>query len=305
MLQYTPIKEPDHLLNCCDPDPNPADSGSGDCSKDIWQTDKIKTDAKLKIATTVADMKQKEFTAISDWYDALKAWCNDWETADKYADTLCRNLELFSKHLCKVGEITEKTSTAIEILFCMIRELYTRVDLLKEKYDELYKCINCLKAPELSAGGVRACLDDYGVKLTAVIATRDDVIAKVIAALELAYELHDNISDQYGLVKILDYWKGIFKCGQEPGQQEESNNGEHEHHNNDHERCELLPYITFPIDQSKYFERLRKERDDTKRKFHDLKKESYEANEKKAAMQALSDGLNNAISSIANSGKCK
>ena len=300
MLTYKPIEDPNHLLTCCDPDPNPSNPGSGDCCYDFWQTDKTSTDAKLKVAIAIANMKSKHLTAITNWYDTLKGWCDDWESADKYADTLCRNLEIFCKHLFKVGEITEKTAAAIEILFCMVKELYTRVDLLKEKYDDINKCIKCLKTPQLESGNLSTCLADYGTKLAAVITTRDDIILKVINAIQLAYELHDNVSDKYGLITVLEYWKGIFKCCEEPADKE------HEEADCEGmEHCVLMPMITFPIDKSKYFVNLRKERDETKVKFQEAKKESYDANEKQNAMQALSDGLNNAITSVANSGKCK
>ncbi|HLK27330.1 MAG TPA: hypothetical protein VKT28_02025 [Puia sp.] len=300
-LPYKPVEHPEKFEQCCKPDPDP-NPGTGDCCQDVWQTDKTETDTKLQKITTRADHKQKELTSKTEWCTTLKRWCDDWEAVDKYADDLCRNLELFHKHLCKVGEITQKTSDAVIILFCMIKELYIKVDELKEKYDELYKCIKCLKAPELESGGVRTCLDDYGVKLTAVINTRDDLIAKVVLTIQLSFELHDNISDEYGLKTVVEYWKGKFNCCDE---ETSSTDDDNKSVCDEREHCDLRPLITFPIKKSKYFVELKQHRDYMEKKVYEVKKESDHANERKAAMQALSDGLNNAINSVANSGKCK
>ena len=300
-LPYKPVEHPEKFELCCKEEPNPPNPGSGDCCQDIWQTDKTETDCKLKKASARADHKQKELAAKTDWCNTLKHWCDDWEAADKYADDLCRNLELFHKHLCKVGKITQKTGDAIIILFCMIKELYIRVDRIKQKYDDLYKCINCLKAPELASGGVRTCLDDYGVKLSAVIVTRDDLINKVVIAIKLAFQIHDNISDDYGLQTVIEYWKNKLNCCEDQACPDDDGKPECDNH----EHCDLRPMITFPIKQSKYFKELIQHRDYMEEKVREVKKESDHANERKAALQALSDGLNNAITSVANSGKCK
>ncbi|RYY57268.1 MAG: hypothetical protein EOO09_03260 [Chitinophagaceae bacterium] len=305
MLHYKKLEKTDHLLACCDPDPNPNDPGSGDCCYDNWTTDLTEITSRLKCATSVASHKQKHFDSIGIWYGVLKTWCDEWEIADQRADTLCRSLELFIRHLQKVCTITEKTVKAIEILFCMIRELYTEVDILKEKYDELYKCIKCLKQPELETGGIRECLDVYGVKLDAVIAGRDEIIAKVVLAIDLAYDMHDSICDKYGLKGILKYWKNILNC--ECEDRDDDKKGPKEPHCDEHGdyHCQIWPVISFPIERDHYLRHLRDQRDEAKARMSVLKKETDEANQEKSALQAARDGLTNAIQSVDSTGKCK
>jgi hypothetical protein len=307
MLHYHKLEHPQHLLNCCDPDPNPNNPGTGDCCYDAWTTDLTDITAKLQKAISVADHKQKHYDAVTTWYATLKTWCDEWENADQLADTLCRNLGLFVTHLNKVCAITEKTAKAIEILFCMVRELYSEVDILKEKYDELYKCIKCIKQPELESGGIRECLDAYGVKLDAVIATRDDIVGKVIAAIELSYELHDNICDKYGLKGILQYWRKVLNCECEPRKKDDCDDCPPEPHCDEHGNfhCTFWPSVKFPIDADPYYKHLQWQRDDARKRMLELKKESNEANQEKAALQACKDGLTNAIQSVDSTGKCK
>src|SRR6476620_11259353 len=139
MLHYHKLEKDDKYIACCDPDPNP-NGGTGDCCYDAWTTDVTIVSAKLKQITAYADHKQKHYDIITAWYGSLKTWSDEWEKVDLLADALCRKIDLFVCHLQKICMITEKTAKAIEILFCMIRELYAEVDVLKERYDELYKC---------------------------------------------------------------------------------------------------------------------------------------------------------------------
>ena len=298
MLKYNRIENPRGIFECCDFPKPPYDPGTGDCCYDYWTTDLSDVSNELQCATAIATHKQNEFTYVSDWYNILRGWYTDWESADSKADVLCRSLELFIKHLERICKITKKTARAIDILFCMIEDLYVRVDCLKEKYDQLIKCINCLKNPALASGGIITCLTNYGAKLDAVIATRDVLIGKVIIAIEYAYELHDNICDEYGLKAVLIYWTNILNCrGDSDCKPDESDEKCPDH-------CILEPAITFPIDQSAYYQELKSLTETVKTRMHNLKKESDKANEKKAALQACKDGLNKAITAAGPSAKC-
>jgi hypothetical protein len=300
MLAYCKMDPKHDIYECCDFPHQPPGNGTGDCCYDYWNADLTEISNDLKFATARATHKQKEFQYVSDWYAVLKGWCDDWEQTDNKADALCRNLDLFIKHLKRVCKITNKTDRAIDILFCMIKDLFIRVDCLKERYDDLYKCINCLKNPALASGGIRACLDDYGKKLDAVIALRDLLLGKIISCIEYGYELHDNICDDYGLRSTLVFWRQILKCEGEielPGKPEDPEEPM--------ECCELEPMMTLPISQDVYFIDLKLQTEQVKIRVHELKKESDQANEKMAALQACQDGLNTALKASDPSIRCK
>jgi hypothetical protein len=300
MFTYCTIDEKCDIFECCD-FPHHHPPGTGDCCFDQWTIDFNDVTAQLKRATAKATHKAKHYAAITEWYGVLKGWRDDWESADQKADALCRNLELFIRHLRRVCKITKKTDTAIDILFCMIKDIFCLVDCLKEKYDDLYKCINCLKDPALASGGIRSCLDDYGKKLDAVIAQRDAILAKIISVMELAYDLHDGICDDYGLRTTLTFWRRILNC---EGQCDELPCEEEPPCEPGIECCELEPMMTFPIDQDPYFIELNDLTEAVKIKMHELKHESDEANELQASLQACLDGLNTALKASAPGTRC-
>lgn len=308
MLKYSTLSDIEDIYNCCKSDDGGPDTPAGDCCNDAWKKDLVEVTADYKEALAIATHKETEYNLAVELRDRLKAWCTDWELTDEKADALCRQLERFILHLEKVCKITEKVDQSIEILFCMIEDLYKRVDKLKIKYDELIQCINCLKRPELAAGvGVMKYIEDYGKKLDAVIATRDALIGKVVVAIELAYGLHINICEEFGLKAVLKYWKDKLNCGCEPVKEEDCEDehvkvdddkcGGYKHH------CHLKPKISFPIDEDPYFKQLEEDCDKAKEEVEVLKKELDKAKEKRDALQACKEGLENAIAQVET--KCK
>ncbi len=309
MLSYQPISDiQQEIYDCCEK--NPGDTPpSGDCCYDTWKKDLDQVTADWKIATTIAAHKQAEYTNTYTWYQKIKAWCDDWVLTDEKADALCRQLELFITHLTKICQVTEKTGKAIEILFCMTKDLYLRVEKLKEEYDELMQCINCLKSPDLAPGvGIVKCLEEYGKKLDAVIATRDDMILKIIAALELAYGLDTDLCSEYGLKQTLVYWRNILHCAgcdENSDDYKRQGKGGIKDGGSGNECCELHPLISFPIDQDPYYKDLQKACTDTKAKTDQLKQELDKANEKRDALQACKDSLTAAIAQADPKTRCK
>jgi hypothetical protein len=303
MLKYQQISDPDKIYDCCKPD-NGGDTPTGDdCCNDAWKKDLIVVTADYKVAAATATDKQSQYDLAVNLRDRLKVWVTDWELTDEKADVLCRQLELFVLHLKKVCKITEKVNDAVEILFCMIEDLYKRVDKLKIKYDEFVKCIQCLNRPEFAASlGIMPLIDEYGKKLDAVIATRDALISKVILAIELAYGLHVHICEEYGLKEVLQYWKNKLNCGCEPVEVEDcedvhvkieqNEGGGYKHH------CHFKPQIRFPLDDDHYYKHLEEDFDKAKEEVETLKKELDKAKEKRDALLACKVGLENAIAQV-------
>jgi prefoldin subunit 5 len=302
MLTYQSIPDiQKDIFDCCDP--KPGDTNGGDCCYDTWKKDLDQVTADWRIANAIAAHKLAAYNNTNAWYQKIKAWCDDWGATDELADALCRQLELFITHLEKICQVTEKTGKAIEILFCMVKDLYQRVDKLKEEYDELMQCINCLKSPDLAPGvGIVKCLEDYGVKLTAVIATRDTMLLSIITALEWADSLHTDLCETYGLKEELIYWRNVLHCA---GCTDRGGNGHTGIGDSKGECCDLHPAISFPIDEDEYFKELQKCCTDTKAKADQLKQQLDKANEKRDALQACKDSLELAIAQVDPKNRCK
>lgn len=303
MLRYQPITNiQQEIFDCCHPDNTSDNPPSGDCCYDAWKNDLNQVTADWKAAKHCADHKQKEYEYTSAWYQKVKIWCDEWTATDENADALCRQLELFILHLEKICKVNEKTDEALEILFCMAKDLYMRVDKLKAEYDELMQCINCLKNPALAPGtGIVKYLEDYGKNLDAIIATSEDLIGKIIVALELGYGLEEDLCDEFGLKHILIYWKKVFHCtgcNNNEGDQQNQKQREIKDSGSGKYHCELHPAICFPLDEDDYYKELHQECTDLKQKTEKLKEERDKANEKRDALQACKESLELAISQV-------
>jgi hypothetical protein len=309
MLTYNKVCNIDRdMFACCDKTPGDQTPG-GDCCYDAWVKDLVQVTANWKQANADATNKEIEYNLTVEERDRLKAWYTDWEAADEKADALCRQLELFVLHLKKICLVTEKTNKAIEILFCMIEDLFIRVDKLKAGYDSLLQCINCLKRPELGPGiGIMKCIEDYGVKLTAVIQIRDVLISQIITVIELAYGMHINICKEYGLKEVIYYWKKKFNCdGSSYESYTETSNlpAKVEQNGYSKERCYLEPHISLPIDGDSYFTDLENDYKKVKQDVDLLKKDLDAAREKRDALLACKQSLEKAIEEVNPANKCK
>lgn len=315
MLTYDKICNPEaELFNCCDNNPG-GETPGGDCCNDLWKQDLVQVTADWKKASAQAAYIETEYKFAVEWKGKLKTWHDEWEQTNEKVDALCRQLGLFVTHLEKICFVTSKTAEAVEILFCMAEDLYVRVDKLKSKYDHLRQCIDGMKRPELASGtGVIKYIEEYGVKLDAVIATRDELIKAIAKALELAYGLHINLCEQYGLKQVLQYWRNKFNCAGEssdgdcgcdspPQQQQQQQYGKGPGENKGKKHCKLEPKLSFPIDEDDYFTDLEQEYEDAAQDVETLKADLDKAKEERDALQACKESLEKAIQEVDN--KCK
>jgi hypothetical protein len=289
----------DYIPECC-PQPGPGTPQGCDCCYDSWTIDLIMTTNSYKEWDAKATKRQKLYDGKSGWTTKLKNWHDDLESVDQKAEAILRQLEIFIAHLNKICKITEQSNEAIEILFCMIEDLYIRVDDLKEEYDELMNCIaSAAKTNSELTNGIVTCLTEYGKKLDAVIATRDVLIQSISSVIEVAYKLHEYLclnekhcgeeKIDYGLINILIYWKGIF-------------NGTI---TINHGECKFSPCITFPIDTSEYYKKLDHDWKRNKEELTTIKHDLDHAKEKRAAFLACKESLEKAISEVDPKVKCK
>jgi len=308
MLSYNEISNSDRdIFDCCDQKPTNTDTG-GDCCYDAWVGDLVQVTSDWKAANAIAINKELEYNLVLEERERLRTWYSEWEATDENADALCRQLELFILLLQKVCVVTDKTNDAIEILFCMVEDLYIRVDKLKSQYDKLMQCINCLKRPELAPGiGIMKFLEDYGVKLEAVILTRDILIPQVVTAVELAYGLHINICEEYGLKEVILYWKEKFNCNNSSASESSAyaQDNKIEKSSGSFECCCIEPKMSLPIDENEYYKKLESDYQSVKQEVDLLKKELDSAREKRDALFACKQSLENAINEVNPANKCK
>jgi len=342
---YNPINNDwdKDVLDCCKNE-NPGDSTCTDCCYDTWQNElKIVTQTYSQAQET-ANQLQSKWNLISDRRNTYKTWVDELDKAEEYARDICFQLELIALQSDKIWFNSCKAGDAIEILFCMIKDYFMQIDLLKSIYDDLQNCITKNNDPSLVKGqGILKYLDDYKQKLDVVLKSRDDIIKSIAEAIRLSNLITNNISTRdchdkngnydpcapnqkpcadlgsaayYGFKTIICEWYNDFACdvpctdttqqnSQEQTQSYQSSNEPIKSDECKDDDCELLPTFDFPICNNSYKKCVQQWLADDDSKITELTTELQEAKKKKEALIACKTSLDNAIKAVNPKDRCK
>jgi len=287
--EYVPIDpkwDQDTILECCQKDP--ADEGCTDCCYDNWQKELKKVTPAYYQAVEYSGQLQNKVNFVTVRRDRYKSWLDELVKAEELSAEVCYQLKLIAVQSDKIWYNSCKAAEAIDILFCMIRDIYYRTDTIKEIYDSLQNCITRLNDPSLIPGqGLLQFLNEYKQKLDAVLKTRDEILKGIMEAVKLANLIRNSISTrecpngegsfdpclphpepcisltggaQFGLKTIICEWYNAFACDvectgasnqQAKGRQQNSAREWQKSDCHD-EACELLPTFDFPICNNSY-----------------------------------------------------
>lgn len=306
------------IKECCDKE-NPDDPRGCDCCYDTWQ-DELK-EVKLKYSESEEKAKQikDELTIVVDRRDRLKNWYDELTKANDLARKICDQLELLLTHAEKVSTNTSLAVKAIKVLYCMIRDFFMQVDLIKTKYDRLQNCIKCLNNPALAPGvGIMKCLEEYGKKLDAVIAARDELIKMLMAVIKIACRINKNIQEDFGFITVITEWKTAFNCDitcddtTDPcpptTEQKFKNLGldvKQEETASCLGDCKIEPILQFPICKDPYYKCVEDQYKADKDAADKLSKDLLEETKKKESLLACKQSLEAAIKEVDPKTRCK
>ena len=301
----------DPAIECCTKDPN--DPGGGcDCCSNSWTDELQKVTHDYNQVNEQSVQYTEHYKFITAERDKIKIWLDDLVKADQLAKALCSQFEVMESQTEKICINTEKTVQAIEIIFCMIRDLYEQVDAIVTIYNDIDTCIRTLNSDELPAdSGIRKCLKMYMDKVDAVIKTRTDLIKAIMACIEQALSLHEGLCSDFGLEKILEQWHTLLNCDEkcidnsgtpptQPSCKEtipppDPSTGD----------CNLLPILTLPIcNDAHYLWVSDKYKTDVK-DADDLAQQLVEVNKKKESLSACKTSLETAIKEVDAQQICK
>ncbi|HRO45262.1 hypothetical protein [Agriterribacter sp.] len=302
---------------CCDKE-DPDDPRGCDCCYDSWQDELKVVKTKYSESEEKARQLKDELTIVADRRDKLKMWYDELTKANDLARKICDQLEILLTQVEKISTNTGLAVQAIKTLYCMVRDFYMQVDLIKTKYDRLQNCIKCLNNPALGPGvGIMKCLEEYGKKLEIVIATRDEVIKMLMAAIKIACRINKNISVDFGLSTVITEWSTAFNCsvqcdddaapcppagakanmtktGTAPAQEDSCLGA-----------CSLEPILLFPVCKDPYYKCVDDQYETDKKAAEDLAKELLKENKKKEALLACKQSLESAIKETDPKSRCK
>lgn len=305
------------IKECCEKE-NPDDPRGCDCCYDSWQ-DELK-DVKVKYTESEEKAKQlkDELAVLEDRRDKLKKWYDELTKANELARRICDQIEVLVTQTDKITSNTDLAVQAIKILYCMVRDFYMQVDLIKTKFDRLMNCIKCLNNPTLAAGqGIMKCLEEYGKKLDIVVTTRDELIKMLMNVIKIACRINKNIAPEFGLTTVITEWKAAFNCDVPcddtappcpPTSQKASSKSistQQEEVVSCLGACNLDPMLQFPICKDPYYKCLDDQYKADKKTAEDLAKELLQENKKKEALLACKQSLESAIKEVDPKNKCK
>ncbi len=298
------------IKECCDQGTQD-DPGGCDCCYDDWQTELKQVNTEYSAAVEAANQMKGQLMAVTNRRDKLKGWYDELTKANELARKLCDQLEILLTQSTKIATNTNLAVEAIKKLYCMFRDFYMQVDLIKTKYDRLMNCIKCLNNPVLAPGqGIVKCLEEYGKRLEVLIATRDMIIKALLEIIRLACLINKNIEEDYGLITVIGEWKDTFKCAvscdddtspcdeEEEGENEEGEYAEHEEAENCLGNCDLDPVFLFPICKDPYYKCLDDRYKKDKLAAEELAKELLKENKKKESLLACKQSLEAAIKEV-------
>lgn len=306
---YCPLPDDwvDDIASCC-PDKPADDPGGSDCCYDAWNNQLISVNRNFRQIDERARRYQRQLDSAITFRDKYKGWFEDLLKANDLAGYICQHMQVFAAQVNNICCTTQSGVDAVNLLFCMARDFYIRVDDLKEEYDRLINCIKCLGRPELN-GGIIDCLTAYNTKLEAAILTRDKIIELLVKAVKLAYEVNSSICSRYGLQRTISEWQETFNCGG-GDEGEEQYKGKYKPGKDDgcecmDEDCDLVPVLTFPLENDSYFSLLQNERTRWDKRIREIQAKLLVANKEKEVLLANKENLVKAIQEVDPKNKCK
>ena len=297
------------IKECCDLSTQD-DPGGCDCCYDKWRIELKEVNTKYSAAVEAASQLKSQLAVITDRRDKLKNWYDELTKVNELARQLCDQLDIILTQSKKIAINSSLTVEAIKKLYCMFRDFYMQIDLIKTKYDRLINCIKCLNNPALAPGqGIMKALEEYGKKLEIVIATRDAIIKALMEVMAIACRIKNNIEENYGLVTVIKAWKVVFKCwisckdnnGPCDDDEEEEENEKHtdeEEGENCLGSCKLDPVFIFPICKDDYYKCLDDMYLADKAAAEKLNEDLLKENKKKESLLACKQSLEAAIKEV-------
>ena len=300
------------VKECCHPVKQPGEpptGNSGDCCFEKWTKEFREIDAEYNQADRMVVHLKNRLTHLESQMNMWKAWKEELDKACDYSAKICKQLEIVLHHTTRISRNVWLTKKAMHLLYCMLRDFYMQIDLLKKKYDYLVNCIKCQNNPALAAGlGIMVLIEDFGKKLDAVIQTRDILIQLIISAISIINRINKGIGHHghnFGLHFVLHEWKKAFNCdGNRNTDDDDDDDDDQEKGFNDARAARyrrmpesefidigLTPIFSFPICESKYYHKINRRYEHDNREYTELVSLIQTETMRSDTLKALRDGL--------------
>jgi hypothetical protein len=334
---YRPIDQDwdkETILECCKT--NDPDQPCNDCCYNSWQDELNKVNPSYNAIVEKTALLQSKLDFIMSRRDRYKAWIDELDKAELLAREICHQLKLIANQSDKIWYNTCKAEEAIQILFCMLRDIFMQIDEMQAIFDSLDNCLRKNNAQGLNKGeGIFKYLEEYRLKLVATVKTRDEVVKNIVLAIRLASLLRNGLStrdcdsepaynpceeDQepcatlngtvhYGMKALICEWYDEFACdtpcSENTSAQTKQSGGPHSHEGPQSDDCDLKPVFDFPVCNNKFKEEVQSWLDKDNADLTDLLDELNKAKMKQQSLLACKNSLDQAIKAVDPAARCK
>jgi hypothetical protein len=303
------------IVKCCTPDNN--ENPGGECCYDKWTDELKKVNEKYKEKEEKAKQVSTELIYVTEIRDQFKKWFDELNKTSDLQKAVCDQLEVLLSQTEKVDINAEYTGDAVEIIFCMLRDYYIQLDIMKEKYTAVMDCIRCLNSPSLSPGtGLVKLFEELGKKLDAAIASRDDLLKKIIEAMSIARKIDLHLGCDYGLYTVVEAWTKTMNCSvdctdtatTDDAKKSEVKQGIQPAAEDCEcwpDTCSLQPMFYMPVCKDSYYNCVEKEYGKQKTKAEELAVDLLKLNKEKEGLLACKQSLDTAIKETDPKTRCK
>jgi len=330
-----PNWDKDTILECCQPN-KPGTPPCSDCCYDSWEIELIKVNPAYNAIVELTNQYQKRVDFITARRDRYKSWVDEFTKAEKLARDICDQLGLIAVQSDKIWYNACDAEKAIEILFCMIRDIYMQVDELGTLYIDLQNCVTRNNDPALNKGqGIFKYLDDFKTKLDATVKTRDDVIKNIVLAVQLSSLIRNGISTRdcpkasdppynpcapdltpcasingtvyYGFKTVICEWYNDFACSVECTDSTSTTTATTASTPtaDNNPECELIPTFDFPICNNSFKNDVQSWVDADDTLLVTLVAQLNDAKKRREALLACKTSLDLAIKAVDPATRCK
>ncbi|HWV67428.1 hypothetical protein [Chitinophaga sp.] len=298
---YEPFVESDD--SCCATIPGGTETECG-CVDD-WKKELKAKGSLYQQKAAEAAKKKEELARALDWRNKVKGYFDNVQKSAEKADAITSKVKVVLDILEKLCKSTGYSVKAIEVFFCMTKELYTKVDEVAACYNNITKAIDCSNDQVLKKGGITDAWADYGKKLQDVIAIGNDIFNNIVIALKAATILDESICEKdYGIKAAI---AGIGCIFNPSGNGNTANGGIKSGEDDSMEICctDKLVCPVFPLKNDQYYTLTEKHLSNADTRLAAIKPEYDKVSQEANRLQACTDSLTKAIKQAQDAKACK
>ncbi len=167
--------------------------GQGQSCLEEWKKDLEKVQNALVRKSAEANQAYLAMSNSSVWEGKLKTYWENVDKTNKLILEVTAELTVFNGQSSTVCTNTGHVVSAVDVLFCFLKDFFRCTDRLSINLSTLINQIKCLNEPNLGSSILLKCLGDLSDKLNAAIAAQQEILKLIVTILKQARMLNSTV----------------------------------------------------------------------------------------------------------------